>query len=142
MAKVVNKFPSLYKFINIFSQLLLIFYLSLGGVFSFPGLSSAAPVTLFSDGFGTGSTDYTFNETPAWTEGGAEAEKRPSGSGNDSASPDGGRFAVIYGDDVPAIIRLTFLIIGEAIVIRIIQAMTVWLSIRSGATVTEPDGRI
>ena len=57
---------------------------------------SGAPATFFSDGFGTGSTDSTFNEAPAWTEGGSGAEKRASGSGNDTPSPDGGRFAVVF----------------------------------------------
>ena len=56
---------------------------------------SSSQATLFSDSFGTGSTDSTFNESPPWTEGGGGAEKRASGSGNDSGSPDGGRFASI-----------------------------------------------
>ena len=62
----------------------------------------ASADTLFSDSFGTGSTDGTFNEAPSWTEGGNfgdDAEKRAAGSGNDSASPNGGRFAVMFGDD-------------------------------------------
>lgn len=55
--------------------------------------------SLLSDGFGSGSTDGSFGESPAWTEGGDGAEKRASSSGNDSASPDGGRFAVMFGED-------------------------------------------
>ena len=59
--------------------------------------STGGPVatSLFTDGFGTGNTDGSFNEAPAWTEGGNGAEKRASGSGNDSASPEGGRFAAV-----------------------------------------------
>lgn len=52
--------------------------------------------TLFTDGFGTGNTDSTFDESPSWTEGGSGAEKRTSGSGNDTPSADGGRFAVVF----------------------------------------------
>ncbi len=51
-------------------------------------------VNLLLDSFGTGSTDSTFNEPPAWIETGS-AEKRASGSNNDSPSADGGRFAVV-----------------------------------------------
>ena len=53
--------------------------------------------TVFFDGFGTGSTDSTFDESPVWTEGGSGAEKREIGSGNETASADGGRFAKIEG---------------------------------------------
>ncbi|HVV39082.1 MAG TPA: hypothetical protein VHD31_02030 [Candidatus Paceibacterota bacterium] len=53
-------------------------------------------VSVFSDNFGAGSTDSSLNEAPAWTEGGSNgAEKRAAGSGNDTASSDGGRFAVV-----------------------------------------------
>ena len=68
----------------------------------FTPVAMAAPTALFFDGFGTGSTDPTFNEAPVWTEGsnsGNDAEKRASGSGNDSTSPNGSRFAVIFGKD-------------------------------------------
>ncbi|MBI5155682.1 DUF4215 domain-containing protein [Candidatus Peregrinibacteria bacterium] len=54
---------------------------------------------IFSDGFGTGEDDDTFDESPAWTEDEAGAEKREATSGNDSASPDGGRFAVMFGNN-------------------------------------------
>jgi uncharacterized repeat protein (TIGR01451 family) len=69
------------------------------GQFSAPQVVEAAPTTIFSDGFGTGNTDGTFNESPTWSEGGAGAEKRKQDTGNDSASTDGGRFAVMFGDD-------------------------------------------
>lgn len=55
--------------------------------------------TIVSDGFGTGATDSSFDESPAWTEGGAGAEKRAAGSGGDSASPNGDRFAVVFGSN-------------------------------------------
>ena len=55
--------------------------------------------TLFTDGFGTGSTDSIFDEAPAWIESNAGAEKRAAGSGDDSASPNGDRFAIMFGDD-------------------------------------------
>lgn len=55
-------------------------------------------VLLFSDNFGNGTTDTTFDEPPGWTEGGAGAEKRnAAGGGNDSASSNGGRFATVFG---------------------------------------------
>lgn len=67
-------------------------------------ITYAASTTIFSDGFGTGSTDDTFNESPAWTDGGnfgTDAEKYASNNGNDnnSVSPDGGRFAKILAQD-------------------------------------------
>ena len=34
--------------------------------------------TLLNDGFGTGSTDSTFNEAPAWTEGGSNGAEKKS----------------------------------------------------------------
>lgn len=57
------------------------------------------PTSLFVDGFGTGNTDTTFNETPTWTEGGAGADKRNStGGGDESISDgDGGRKAAMIG---------------------------------------------
>jgi len=65
--------------------------------------SAVTPVTtIFSDNFGTGSTDGTFDESPVWSEGGNsgdDAEKRANSSGNDSASPNGDRFAIMFGDD-------------------------------------------
>ncbi len=61
-----------------------------------------APITLLTDNFGTGNDDSSFNEAPVWTEGGPsadDAEKRnASGGGNDSASSNGGRFALIQGN--------------------------------------------
>ena len=59
--------------------------------------SAINPVTtIFSDGFGTGNTDLTFNEDPTWNKGGGalSAEKRKIGTGDDSASTEGGRFVV------------------------------------------------
>lgn len=53
--------------------------------------------TILSESFGTGST----GSISGWTDGGIsgdDSEARASSSGNDSASPDGGRFAVIFGD--------------------------------------------
>lgn len=58
---------------------------------------NVSAATIFTDDFGTGSTDTTFNEAPVWTEGGAGAEKSAINSGNDTASPNGGRFAKIFG---------------------------------------------
>lgn len=53
--------------------------------------------TIFNDDFGTGSTSSTVS---GWTEGSDGAERRGfSGSGNDTASPNGGRFALMQGDD-------------------------------------------
>lgn len=55
--------------------------------------------TLFSDGFGVGSTDTTFDEAPVWSEegiNGDDAEKRAAGSDDNTASPDGDRFAAIF----------------------------------------------
>jgi hypothetical protein len=50
--------------------------------------------TIFTDDFGTGGTSMTVT---GWTENGNGGERRaPTASGNDSASPNGGRFAVIY----------------------------------------------
>lgn len=68
------------------------------------GISAASRATIFYDSFGSGSTDTTFNEDPdigtgGWLEGGAGAEKRVIGGGNDTASPDGGRFATIFSAD-------------------------------------------
>lgn len=54
--------------------------------------------TVFYENFGTGGTDGTLGN--GWSDGGLmgnDSEKRASGSGNDSASPDGGRFGVIFG---------------------------------------------
>lgn len=51
--------------------------------------------SIFSNGFGTGPTDTSVTED-GWSEGSQGAEKRAIGSGNDTASPDGGRFAVIF----------------------------------------------
>ncbi len=69
----------------------------MGGFFVVhPGITSAS-TTILSDGFGTGSTSTTVS---GWSEGGNagdDAEVRAASSGNDSASPDGGRFAVMLG---------------------------------------------
>ncbi len=62
-------------------------------------VADAATVTIFSDGFGTGGTDSSFDEAPVWTEGGDGATKQNSGTGNDSASPEGERFAQMSGED-------------------------------------------
>lgn len=59
-------------------------------------------IVLLNDDFGTGSTDSTFGENPVWTEGGAGAEKRASGSGNDSPRQGvavGDRFALLNSND-------------------------------------------
>lgn len=61
--------------------------------------NSALAASVFSDGFGTGSTDSTFDESPTWSEGAPGAEKRAVGTGADTASPNGDRFAVIFADD-------------------------------------------
>lgn len=58
---------------------------------------SSGVSTLLSDNFGTGSTDSTFDESPSWNENGS-AEKRANGSGNDTASPNGGRFALVQNN--------------------------------------------
>ena|GEM_PF-2248676 len=50
-------------------------------------------ITVISDDFGTGSTS---GSVPGWTEVNSGAERRAAGSGNDTPSPDGGRFAVIF----------------------------------------------
>ncbi len=62
------------------------------------------PTSLLSDGFGTGATDDTFNETPSWAEAGNtgnDAEKRQAAGGgsNDSASSNGDRFALMLGEN-------------------------------------------
>lgn len=58
------------------------------------------PQTLLADGFGTGSSE---NDIPNWEEEGsdnsADAQARAAGSGDDGASPDGGRFAAIGGGE-------------------------------------------
>lgn len=61
--------------------------------------ADAPPTTVFSEDFGTGATSGTIGNN--WIDGGnsgSDAEKRAPGSGNDSASPNGGRFVVIFGD--------------------------------------------
>jgi hypothetical protein len=62
--------------------------------------ATVVPTTIiFTDNFGTGST---VTPVPGWTDGGNsgdDSEARAVGSGNDSASPDGGRFAVMFGQD-------------------------------------------
>ncbi|MEK7660280.1 MAG: hypothetical protein AAB343_03700, partial [Patescibacteria group bacterium] len=61
------------------------------------GGTGGEETALFSDGFGAGNDDTTFNEAPGWEEGGTGAEKRnSSGGGDESASSgDGGRKAVM-----------------------------------------------
>ncbi len=59
---------------------------------------ASAATTIFSDNFGTGST---VTPVSGWSDGGnsgSDSEARAASSGNDSASPDGGRFAVMLGD--------------------------------------------
>lgn len=56
-------------------------------------------ITIFNDGFASGDTDNTFDESPVWAIGGAGASKHKSGGDNDTVSPDGARFAYIEGKD-------------------------------------------
>lgn len=70
-------------------------------VWAMLGTASAMPAmtTIFSEDFGNGGTDSSMGA--GWSDGGnfgADAERRASGSGNDTASPNGGRFAVMFGD--------------------------------------------
>lgn len=62
--------------------------------------SSGVPVTFFSESFGTGSS---INDIPSWDEEGNDSDSATlalaPGSGNDSASPEGGRFARIGEDE-------------------------------------------
>ncbi|MBP9839607.1 MAG: VWA domain-containing protein [Candidatus Pacebacteria bacterium] len=62
-------------------------------------VSADAWTTLFYDNFGTGGTDSTFDESPLWKEGGAGAEKKEIGIDNNTASPNGGRFANMIGSN-------------------------------------------
>lgn len=59
-----------------------------------------AAVSFFLDDFGTGSS---VNDIPGWDEEGSDSSAttraQASGSGNDSASPDGGRFAKIHDNE-------------------------------------------
>ncbi len=70
------------------------------GVVAFAPISAAAATTLLSDDFGTGSS---VNDIPSWEEEGndnnADALAQAAGAGNDSASPDGDRFAKIGEDE-------------------------------------------
>lgn len=63
-------------------------------------ITALAAVTILSDGFGTGSS---VNDIPSWDEEGSDNSSNTlaeaAGSGNDSASPDGGRFAKIREDE-------------------------------------------
>jgi hypothetical protein len=78
-----------------------IFLSSLVGLVSFAApVAHAAPVTIFSDDFGAGSN---VNDIPGWAESGIESnssslEVNPT-SGDNSASPDGGRFARMDGGE-------------------------------------------
>jgi uncharacterized protein YegL len=54
--------------------------------------NDATPEIIMSDNFGVGVTD---TDVPNWNESGTPTEARAAGSGNDSASPDGDRFAII-----------------------------------------------
>src|SRR3989344_1396284 len=83
-----------------FSLVALVPALSLALSFALSPVAASA-ATIFSDSFGTGSTDTTFDESPTWSEGGRvgdDAEKRAAGSDNNPASPDGDRFATMFGE--------------------------------------------
>lgn len=62
--------------------------------------TAAVPTSIFTDSFGTGST---LNDIPAWEEEGSEGDAATqalsAGSGDDSISPNGGRFARIGQDE-------------------------------------------
>ncbi len=67
--------------------------------------NTANRVTLLDDGFGVGADDTTFGEDPdtvgtgGWTEGGPTAtSKLASTTGDNTGSPDGGRFAIMVGE--------------------------------------------
>jgi hypothetical protein len=69
--------------------------------FGFSPATAVAADTLLSDSFGTGSSD---NDIPNWEEEGTDSDshslaQQPSGSGEDSASVDGGRFAKMRGGE-------------------------------------------
>lgn len=69
--------------------------------FLFTNVHEVSAATILSESFGTGSTNSGVSGI-GWSEGGNsgdDAELRASGSGNDSASPNGGRFAVMFGED-------------------------------------------
>ena len=84
---LTSKDTVLMKVVSIISAFVLVV-----GVFPI----TARAATILSDSFGTGSTSSTVS---GWTEGVDGAEVRASGSGNDSVSPNGGRFAIIFGTD-------------------------------------------
>lgn len=69
--------------------------------FGFSPATAVAADTLLSDSFGTGSSN---NEIVDWEEEGTDSDshslaQQPSGSGEDSASVDGGRFAKMRGGE-------------------------------------------
>lgn len=73
-------------------------------MFSFSPSQASAATTIFSDSFGANNlgTDSDNINWGSWSNGGNsgdDAELRVSSSGNDSASPNGGRHAVIFGED-------------------------------------------
>lgn len=76
-------------------------YIFLLAIFSFLLIGQVAYASvIFSEDFGTGSTNSGMSSL-GWSEGGNggdDAEMRSSGSGNDTASPDGGRFGVMLGE--------------------------------------------
>lgn len=77
-----------YFFVSVFSLIL---------VSSF---NNSFGATIFSENFGTGSTVSDISDN-GWSDGGnsgTDAEKRAIGSGDNTASPDGGRFAAMLGD--------------------------------------------
>ncbi len=62
--------------------------------------STPPPQVILTDNFGTGAS---VNDIPNWEEEGndnnADAQAREPGSGDDTASPDGGRFAAMGGEE-------------------------------------------
>lgn len=89
------------KITNLTVFSLLVFSMVFGNFFLLPKPVEAAgaPVTIFSENFGTGNGTSTLPS--GWSEGGNggdDAELRNFSNGNDSASLNGGRFAVALGD--------------------------------------------
>ncbi|MFH0892732.1 MAG: thrombospondin type 3 repeat-containing protein [Candidatus Falkowbacteria bacterium] len=83
-----------YKLLSVFSLSVLIFNMSLMGVF-FVGTGVEAAGLPWSDGFGAGNDD---NNIDNWDESNGYTVAKKPGSEPDGASPDGGRFAKI-GDN-------------------------------------------
>lgn len=87
------------KITNLTVFSLLVFSMVFGNLFLLPKELQAAPVTIFSENFGTGNSTSTLPS--GWSEGGNsgdDAELRSPSNGTDSVSPNGGRFAVALGD--------------------------------------------